>query len=328
MSLKSKNKKTQKPRSDAIDKSSNKGSSKLFTILFRVITLIAVIVLAYCGYKYFSQWWDYHNSNVTYEKIKNDGVVDNDGSSLGDETEEIDKTDLIGIDWDSIKHKDLVAWIQMDSISYPVYHDDGSQYYLRHLPDGTYATAGTIFLYGDNSADFTDLSSFIYGHNMMNGTMFGSLKNYVDDKYKDHKFYIYLPDGTRHTYQFFAVATVPQSSQAYTWSFANDDSFKNWQMFLKEMSLVNCTAQVDTTKKYVTLSTCNGSYGTTKRLIITGQEIKVDKVQKPAGWYDEYAASIANKNSQRQKVAEDVQTTLSSIQASKRKELYDERRKK
>lgn len=325
MSLRTKNKKTQKPRSDAVNKSTK--SSVVFTVIFRAITLIAVIVLVYCGYRYFSQWLDYHNSNTTYDKIRNDGVVDNNDDTLGDEAENIDKSNLIGIDWDSIKHKDLVAWVQLDDISYPVYHDDGSQFYLRHLPDGTDATAGSIFLYGSNSADFTDLSSFIYGHNMANGTMFGKLKNYVDDKYASHKFYLYLPDGTRHTYQFFSVATVPQSSQAYTWSFANDDSFKNWQLWLKEMSLVKCTAEVDTTKRYVTLSTCNGSYGTTKRLIICGQEIKVDKVQNPASWYDEYATSISNKNSQRQQIADDVQAALDSVKADKRKKLYDSRRK-
>ena len=206
-------------------------------------------------------------------------MVDNSGDLLEDVEDPIDKKDLIGIDWDKFKDSNMVAWVQLDDISYPVY-----------------------------------------------GSMFGKLKNYVDDKYKDHRFYIYLPDGTRHIYQFFAVATVGEDSQAYTWSFANDESFKNWQMWMKEMSAVNCTAPVDISKKYVTLSTCNGGGGTDKRLIVCGQEVKVDKVQSPASWYSEYAASLSKSRENMLKIGEDRRVILEDLKSTARKELYEERR--
>lgn len=69
------------------------------------------------------------------------------------------------------------------------------------------------FLLNHNNPLFTDRSNFVYGHNMGNGSMFGRLKNYMTDASKDHLFYIYLPDGTRHVYQFFSVATVFQSQK-------------------------------------------------------------------------------------------------------------------
>lgn len=305
-----------------------KKQSKFGNILTWVIVLIAIGVLSFCGYKVISQLLDYHKSNETYDKIRSEAIVDNNGDMLEDADEPIDTKDLIGIDWDAFAGTDMVAWVQLDDISYPVYHDDGSLFYLRHLPDGTYATAGTIFLYGENSSTFTDQSSFIYGHNMANGTMFGKLKNYVSDEYANHRFYIYLPDGTRHTYQFFAVATVGEDSQAYTWSFANDDSFKNWQLWMKEMSLVNCSAQVDTTKRYVTLSTCNGSTGTTKRLVVCGQEVRVDKVQEPASWYADYAASLSESKTKMLEVGQAREDELSELQLAARQSLYNARRDK
>lgn len=291
-----------------------------------VVVVLAMVVLAFCGYKVISQLLDYKNSDETYEKIRSEAVVENSGDMLEDAEEPVDTKNLIGIDWDKFKDSNMVAWVQLDDISYPVYHDSGDLFYLRHLPDGTYATAGSIFLYGENSAKFTDQSSFIYGHNMTNGSMFGKLKNYVDDKYKDHRFYVYLPDGTRHVYQFFAVATVGEDSQAYTWSFANDESFKNWQLWMKEMSSVNCTAPVDTSKKYVTLSTCNGGGGTNKRLVVCGQEISVDKVQSPASWYSEYAASLSESRDKMLEVGEDRRAVLGDLKEAARKELYEKRR--
>lgn len=301
-------------------------TKKSRSVVTWVIAVIAICILGFCAYKVIVQLLDYHNSNQMYEKIRSEAVTDNDGDLLSDAEEDVDTTDLIGIDWEAVKDENVVAWLQLDDISYPVYHDDGSLFYLRHLPDGTYATAGSIFLYGENSSDFTDQSSFIYGHNMANGTMFGKLKNYVSDEYASHRFYLYLPDGTRHVYQFFSIATVGESSQAYTWSFADDASFENWQKWMKEMSLMNCTAEIDTTKRYVTLSTCNGASGTTKRLVICGQEVRVDQVQEPASWYNDYAASLSESEAQMHQLGQERADVLAELRLSARQSLYNARR--
>ena len=295
-------------------------------ILYGLIVLV-IGALGFCAYKIGYQLYDYHHSNQMYEWIEDKAVVENDGSMVSDApSEEIDTTDLMGIDWESFGDVRPVAWVQLgDTVSYPVYHDDGSQFYLRHLPDGTYATAGSIFLYGENSGTFTDQSSFIYGHNMVNGSMFGSLKYYTDSSHSNDRFYLYLPDGTRHIYQFFAVLSVSETSKAYTWSFANSDSFVGWQQWLKENSMLDCPTEVDASARYVTLSTCNGSH-TSKRLIIVGQEVKVDQVQEPASWYDEYAAQLSQQQAQRKEVGEARVAELNGVQEAARKRLYDERR--
>ena len=42
-----------------------------------------------------------------------------------------------------------------------------------------YNFAGTIFIDYENSRDFSDCNTFVYGHNMKNGSMFAQLKKYV-----------------------------------------------------------------------------------------------------------------------------------------------------
>ena len=183
---------------------------------------------------------------------------------------------------------------------------------------------GSIFLLNHNNPLFTDKSSFVYGHNMGNGSMFGRLKNYMTDASKDHLFYIYLPDGTRHVYQFFSVATVFQESKAYTWSFASDDSYMNWQQWMLDKSRIGTSCKASKDARYVTLSTCNGYAGTNHRLVICGQEIRVDKLQSPASWYDSYLEQY-NATAAKQQRADDILSQLQAVQKSKMDALDKER---
>lgn len=272
--------------------------------------------------------YDYYKSDSYYEDVQDsllEGEKVDPSANTDDDIPVVEGATQI--DWEQFKDTDAVAWVQLDDINYPVYHDDGSMFYLRHLPDGTYASAGSIFLYGENSGDFSDQSSFIYGHNMLNGTMFGKLKNYAKQEYGDHYFYVYLPDGTRHKYQFFSVASVGEASQAYTWSFADENAFVEWQKWMKSQSLIDCSAPIDTGKRYVTLSTCNGTIGTTKRLIICGQEIAVERVQNPASWYPEFAAKLEAQKQKAVQTIRDRDVVLQDVYVKTAKELYENRRK-
>lgn len=305
-----------------------KKSTKKQKVIRFFIPMFLIGALGFCSYQIGHKLYDYYKSDSYYSKVQDTLAEGEPVDPVTDGEEDIPIVEgAQQIDWEQFKDTDAVAWVQLDKTSYPIYHDDGSMFYLSHLPDGTYASAGSIFLYGDNSGDFTDQSSFVYGHNMLNGTMFGRLKQYAKQEYGDHYFYIYLPDGTRHKYQFFSVASVGESSKAYTWSFANEDSFLKWQQWMKDQSLISCSAPIDASKRFVTLSTCNGTIGTTKRLIICGQEVAVERVQNPASWYADYAAKL---EAQKQKAVQTIlerDTALQDVYVKTANDLYDSRRK-
>lgn len=315
--------------------SKKKKGSILLNWIFRLIVISALGVLIFCGVKLLPKLLEYKASDDAFNKLKNEAVTDLDqGDLLEDETsdepvleeeESPDVSDALGIDWEAFKGTDIVAWFQMDDISYPVMQSEDNDFYLHHLPDGSYNYGGSLFLYSENDAMFTDQSSFIYGHNMNNGSMFGTLKNYTSEEYAGHRFYLYLPDGTRHEYVFFSVALVGQSSQCYTWSFANEASFENWQKWMKESSMIDCVAQIDTTKNYVTLSTCNGYAGTNHRLVVCGQEQRVDKLQAPASWYNDYAERREASRSENLDVANELEAELSEQQRALREDIYNVR---
>lgn len=72
----------------------------------------------------------------------------------------------------------VVGWLEMDpDIALPVVQWDNS-FYMDHDFDGNENVAGTLFVDSRNTLWPQDDHILIYGHNMKDGSMFGSLNNY------------------------------------------------------------------------------------------------------------------------------------------------------
>lgn len=320
----------------------NKGRMRIFsTVLIILIMILMFGIMAYCLSQLIPKFMEYRASDSAYDdlsvgvvkeyddgseilKIKknNKAVGKKSAKTAAKAVKKKEVKDAIQIDWDAFSGTEIIAWFQMDDISYPVMQHSDNDYYLHHLPDGTYNGGGSLFLLSYNNPLFTDQSSFIYGHNMNNGSMFGKLKHYTGKSSENHKFYIYLPDGTRHTYQFFSVATVLQESKTYTWSFASDESFLDWQEWMLGESMIGTSLEKSVDAKFVTLSTCNGYSGTNHRLVVCGQEVDVEQLQEPASWYEDYMAKYNNKMAEREDRAKSIAGKLASVQKKKRESLY------
>ncbi|HMM06747.1 MAG TPA: class B sortase [Clostridiales bacterium] len=93
--------------------------------------------------------------------------------------------------------EDTVAWLYCPDtvINYPVMWADDYDWYLHHLPDGTYHVNGSLFLDYNCAQDFSGNLSIIYGHNMKSGKMFHSLKKYKKQAYFEEHPYMYLYTG-------------------------------------------------------------------------------------------------------------------------------------
>lgn len=316
---------------------SGKRKKNIGSNIFLVILMLVIIgVMGYCLSQLIPKFMDYYKSDNAYKNMAMDAVRDYSpedelkitkvSKKSGSNSKKAKKVkhfeDALSIDWDAFAGTEIVAWFQMDDISYPIMQHSDNDYYLHHLPDGSYNGGGSLFLLSYNNPLFTDSSSFVYGHNMNNGSMFGKLKHYTGAESQDHVFYLYLPDGTRHAYQFFSVATVLQESKTYTWSFADDESFLNWQQWMLDESMIGTSLSESADAKFVTLSTCNGYSGTNHRLVVCGQEIRVDELQEPASWYEEYMVKYNNKMAEKRERVAFIAKTLESLQKQRKAELH------
>ena len=79
------------------------------------------------------------------------------------------------------KNKDTIGWLTIPSIKIdmPVfYREKNPEYYLRRTAEGKYSSYGSLFMSSVTSVYPMSQKLIIYGHNMKNGKMFGSLKKF------------------------------------------------------------------------------------------------------------------------------------------------------
>lgn len=159
------------------------------------------------------------------------------------------------------KSKQVVGWIQVsgiDEINYPVVWKDDT-YYLSHEWDGKESKYGAIFMEESNTADCSDLHTIIYGHNMKDGTMFGSLDDYAEKAFYEKNAGIItltLAEETR-TYQIFSVEYVnPTEEKVYTVGFSPDQEYLDFLQGMTARSLYQTGVSVTQEDSVLTLSTC------------------------------------------------------------------------
>ena len=102
-------------------------------------------------------------------------------------------------------------------ICYPIAHSHDGQEYLHIMFDGTSNASGSIFMAETCKADYSSRNTIIYGHNMRNGSMFGSLKRLRQEEGlcdQDPYIYIYTPGDVRK-YRIFAYYPAYQPDVCY-----------------------------------------------------------------------------------------------------------------
>lgn len=182
----------------------------------------------------------------------------------------VDFTALQGI------NDDIVGWLKVGAldISYPVTQASDNDYYLHLTFELVQNAAGCIFVDYQNRPDFQDDNTIIYGHNMKDGSMFGTLKNFAQDGVyeSDPYFWIYTPERI-YKYEIFNCSTVGAVSNTYTLEFGSRKEFQNYlDKALMQSQVDSSKVKVKSSDKIVTLSTCTGDEET--RFVVQGKLVR------------------------------------------------------
>ena len=172
---------------------------------------------------------------------------------------------------------DAYAFIEIPGtqVNYPVMQSSTQEedYYLNVTFEGVAALPGSIYSRMVNAKDFSDPITVIYGHDMLDGSYFGDLKNYVDrnffDTYRD--MYIYLPERQLH-YQIIAEVVygdmlisdshdlkIPESVITFVDELKGIQEAQN--QYAEDMT-------VTSKDRLVALSTCIGDRPSNRRLVV------------------------------------------------------------
>lgn len=198
----------------------------------------------------------YKKGNDEYKNIQNLAIT-------VEKPQEGEEEERVVIDFEKLKeiNPDTVAWIRFEEpsiINYPVVHSRDNREYLVKLFGEGKNTYGTLFVDKNNAGDFTDRNTFIYGHRMKSGSMFGKLEKYAKESfYKEHPyFYIHTPDGKESKYQIFSAGVVVADSKSYKKMYQSDEEFQNYIDYVKSKSNYQTDAVVTSDSQIVSLSTC------------------------------------------------------------------------
>lgn len=233
--------------------SRRKKGRKKGSILTTIILIVAIGVFCFSAFQLYKIFHSYKEGNDAYEKIRDIAV----------KAEELDGETIFSVDFDKLKeiNPDTIGWIRFEEpsiINYPVVHSHDNQEYLTKLFGEGKNTYGTLFVDKDNAGDFSDKNTFIYGHRMKSGSMFGKLEKYADEAfYKEHPyFYIYTSDGKESQYQIFAAGVVKDTSESYNKQYEDEQEFTDYISYVKSKSNYDTGVEVPANAQIVSLSTC------------------------------------------------------------------------
>lgn len=248
---------------------------KRFSPLRLLVLLAAVGVFCYAG----MQLLDYSGENAQAEQ-GNQALIDQavvlveptaPAEGAAEETEPLREAAPIQVDFEALhlQNPDIIGWIYSPDtpINYPIAQSEDNSYYLRRLIDGTRNTAGTIFADFRNAPDFADRNTLVYGHNMKNNTMFGTLSEYRrQDYYEAHSLLWLLTPGGSYKLEPLSGFVTRADSDSYT-IFETQEALHSYLDEAVAQSGFRTETDLDTVERIVTLSTCTYQ-GDDKRFIL------------------------------------------------------------
>lgn len=194
-------------------------------------------------------------------------------SDAPDEEEEPVEVSPISVDFASLQaqNPEAAGWIYCPNtvINYPIAHTEDNFTYLNHLLSGEQNANGTIFIDCQNAKDFSDKNTLIYGHNMNDGSMFASLRNYRDAAYyPEHPcLYISTPDKNFRLDLFAGLVTEPDS-YVYARQFDEEEQFLAYIESAKAESTFQSDVEVGIEDQICVLSTCTYEFNDARYVVI------------------------------------------------------------
>ena len=259
-----------------------------------VLSVVLVVVIVACGLWLGYYAVDSQHQKQTYQTLAEDFLLEEPESSLSlaenDSPEQSSTTqetvvtlttapprhDLAAL---QSENPDCVGWLTIPdtSVDYPiVWTPNDPEHYLRRDFYDSYASGGTPFLDGRNKPQAEGQNLIVYGHNMLDGSMFKPLLQYLTPNFRQTHQDIYLElNGAQYHYQVIAALETNTRSPVYTYTDLSDTAeMEDFRSTLLEETGLEA---VPRTEGYLTLSTCNNQGGNSRVLVIA---VLVEEVQR------------------------------------------------
>ncbi|MBQ3556176.1 MAG: class B sortase [Oscillospiraceae bacterium] len=167
---------------------------------------------------------------------------------------------------------DVQGWISIPGtqLDYPFLQGEDNQYYLNHTWQGKRNAAGSVFLECTAQPDFSDFNTIVYAHNMKNGSMFGSLRQYrTQSHWQKHPCIYIVNDSGIHRYEIFAAFEAEVRGYTYRLDVNTPEKKQAFLDYSAQRSVIETGVVPTVEDSVITLSTCTGN-GYDHRWVVQG----------------------------------------------------------
>jgi len=251
--------------------------------LLGVVCLISFGMYAYEGYRT-------RQNYAAYVKMK-ELAVENTEATPSEDAFEIhytqdEKAPEILDEYKNLynMNKKLIGWLKIDDtiIDYPVMQTVDNEYYLDHNINQEKDRNGALFLDAGCDVVKGNTNYIIYGHNMLNGQMFGDLDKYKKEEYyKGHKKITFDTIYEKGEYEvMFAFNSQVLSEEDVSFKYyqfidaLSEYEFASYMQEMAQWSLYDTGVTAGYGDELLTLSTCDKSVTENGRFVVVAKRIK------------------------------------------------------
>lgn len=257
-------------RENRTERDKEKTQFKFKIVVYSILLIVFVAIFGYCTFELGMKYGNRKEAKKNMTELQS-SVNDVDETTTP-KTEDEEKYNIPekNLDFENLRatqNADIYAWINIPetNVDYPIVQNPTDDFfYLMHNLDGSYGYPGCLYTELQNSKDFTDKNTVIYGHDMSDGTMFKTLHNFEDQSFFDSHRYIYVyTEAKTYVYEIFAAYTFSSIHLLNGYDISTDESFIYYVN--EALATAHQTGHVregididGATSKIITLSTCEG----------------------------------------------------------------------
>ena len=232
-----------------------------------LVYLILIMILAACLFMAGRELFQYEKARAEYRKL-DELITEITEEAIPEDEEEAIQEDVWWpeMDIDFVAYEEInpdfvgILYMPLFNMRYPIALSRDNREYLTKTFEGQENASGCIFMDYQNNRRFTDRNTYLYGHNMRDGSMFGSLKRLVREPQLcegDPKIYIYTPDYILE-YQLYVVELSPADERLPNiYSDTRYDEYRD--QIVSRASFVDVDLDVTNRPDILTLYTCWGT---------------------------------------------------------------------
>lgn len=234
---------------------------------FRIVRIMLLIIMGVCMFQIVRDLYFISEHKVQQQKLREIAGT-NDTEISHNDKKHSQSADFHFLDQYMELYQinpDLRGWLTIDGteIDYPVMQSEDNDYYLEHSFYGKKNKYGCLFV-----KDFVDINTLetnfiVYGHNMKDGAMFGTLDKFQSEEYfKEHSeiyFYTFTEIRIYDIMAAFQIKLYDEEEDFKYYEFYQEENQEQFEYFYKNVmdrALYDTGMTAEFGDSFITLSTC------------------------------------------------------------------------